>query len=543
MNIPLSIWLSNLQFLLAALSFFAFFSAAALYLDSWIAVRRASLLLIRSVGFGLLALWAAFQGVSVAPDGSAVALQESLLTLALAIIALSFFAERLPGRPLEARVEDAVAPTEPPRVSAQTQQKNTRQVFAFLATPLLASARFVSPLLGLAIAGRLWYQATARLERGRKVLAWAMFFLAVSWLVTALRSFPSVRGGGLSVLAEPFGAFWVVARVAEMLGIVLLLRWTWGFLRFRLFPQLYLTVVGAMLSASVVAAIVLIVILVQRTQAQTLRALETNAHVFVFTLEELQSQITLVASALGNRSALVEAVAANDVGQIVTTLGNPVEEFRVGAVTVLNAGGEVVRSVGSELKEGESVSADPVAIRAFQGEGVSSPMLYEGPELSTVTVRAGAPLIKDGAVVGGILVDFPVDSVFLDRVKRLTGLEVVLHGRSRQAATTLRDASGRPRLGLVGEAVLLTEAVLNEGKTFLGSSLVGSEPFLVAGLPLLDVDNERIAALVVGLPEATFLRSIEASVRAALLSSLALMGISLVPLYGMARVITRYQRS
>lgn len=528
--IPYQHWLSNLDFILGALAAFGFFAAGALYGDSWATIRRSSFLLARAGGFLLLALGA---GLAVVwpVSGAANPFVVLLEVVGLLLVTGSFFAERLPGQPVGSQAQN-------------NRPVGVRDgVAAFVPFPLFALGQFAAALLGLVASVLVWYHSTVKLERARRGLALALLFCALAWGFDGLGATLASQRGALSLLGEPFGTMWVLASILRGLGSFFLLRWVWGYLRFRLFPQLYLTVVGVAIAISVSAAVFVSVVLAQRAQEQTLDTLDTNVRVFAFSLEELKAQLALVASALSGRTPLVRAVAENDPVGLLTALGDPTADFHIGAATVLNAGGEVLRTIGGGSPVGDSFSEDPAVVRAFQGTIVSSVHVAPGPEFPTVSVRAAAPLVGDGRVVGAVLVDLPVDRAFLDRVKELTGLEVFLYGGTTRAATTLRDEYGRPRTGIEGEDERLVASAYGEASGFRGLVTIGAEPFLASARPLLDVDQERVGLLAVGFPQRAFLQSVENALRMTRAGALALLLVSLLPLYALSRSIARYQRT
>ncbi len=514
-EIPPSYWLTNLHFVIGALSFFAFLTSAALYLDSWHTIRHSPLLCIRGIGFLILALWAGINGALEATVGEYTVWIHILQLTGMLIITATFFEEYLPGRP-------------------------DKIVIAGFSWGALSSwiLYCASPLLAFVLAGRITYQATVKLERRRILLACAMLLFGLSWSITAVSLLPLGQTGLLSVLTEPFGLGWRIALALSGLASAVLLVWAWGFLHFRLFPQLYLTVVGTVVTAFVIATMSLSSQLVANSQQQTLRLLSTNVKVFAFSLEELKQKMSLVGNSIATRSALIAAVSLNNPAAIDTALGNPIKEFDISGVTVLNSGGEVVATLGTTMRLGESLSNNTMVQRAFRGETVSSIHNSRGSEFPTILVRAVAPLIETGKAVGALIVDFPVDTAYLDRIQELTGLEITVYGNETLSTTTLRDADGRPKIP--GGESKLAQDILSATQVFQENAMLGHERFSVAGLPLTDSNQKRIGAIAVGISETELLRSLDQAATRTFIVSIALIVCSLLPLYAVARVIARY---
>jgi hypothetical protein len=246
-----------------------------------------------------------------------------------------------------------------------------------------------------------------------------------------------------------------------------------------------------------------------------------------------------VAAAITAREKLITAAQENNPQISSEQLGDPIADYEVSAAYVLNAGGELLATSGTESIIGQSFAHDPVAQRVLKGKITGSPLLESGVEAPTIIVRSGSPLVRDGQVVGAVLVDTPLDTAFVDRVGTITGLDVTVYAERNRAATTLRDSDYRPLVPTIIEDQVLADLTLNQGKVFTGSSTLASLPYFMAALPLTNVDNERIGVLAAGLPAQQLINALMYGTRMSFLIAFGLLAAALGPFYFIAKFLAK----
>lgn len=407
-----------------------------------------------------------------------------------------------------------------------------------------ALAIFLLSLVAAASTALLLSRLIVHITRGRTrelsrfALSTVLFILI--WLLEAANALPAVHAGPLSLLFTPFGPAWYVQHLLLITATFLLITYTWHYISLRLLPQFYLTQVAIGLSAFVLSTVIFTAVLFRSAEAQALSSIEADVKTFALALRELTDRTAYTAAAIAAREALVEAAAQNSEAQAAAALGDPIALYTVSAAYVINAGGELIVTQGAESVLGTSLAADPVAKRVLEGNVTGSPILDEGPESPSLLIRAGSPLVRDGRVVGAVLVDTPLDTAFVDRVGEVTGLDVTVFAQQHRTATTLRDDAGQSLVPASMEDPDLADTVLNQGQTFRRASTLASRPYFIAALPITNIDEARIGALTAGLPAQALVDSLARSTRTSFLTAFALLAAALAPFYAIARLLTKH---
>ena len=402
---------------------------------------------------------------------------------------------------------------------------------------------FIATLLGAIIGLGLIARLIAHITRGQtkelKTLAAAMALLVPAWLLEAINALPSVHSGFLAIIFEPFGLAWYVEHFLILAGVALLVIWSWHYITLRLLPQFYLAVVAIGLTSFVLSTVIFTTVLFNTAEQQALKSIEADVRTYALVLSELTDRTIFTSAAIGARGGLISAAQDNNSDQAKDELGDPITDYKVSAAYVLNAGGEIITTIGAESIIGQSFAQDPVAIRVLKGELAGSPILQPGPEAPAIIIRAGTPLVNDGQVVGAILVDTPLDTAFVDRVGNVTGLSVTVYAEQALVATTLRDDNGRPLVAATIEDPEIINTTLHQGNVFAGTSTLASKPYFVAAIPLTNIDGVRIGALAAGLPEQELLDALKAGTQTSFLVAFGLLLLSLAPFFFLAKFLAK----
>lgn len=408
-------------------------------------------------------------------------------------------------------------------------------MLAFI-TPIFALA---SVIAALGLIARLIFHIKRGVTHELKMLAFAFLLLTLAWLVAALDTLPAIHASFLTLIFEQFGIAWYVEHGLLVIGIGLLLRWTWHYISLRLLPQFYLSVIAIGLTSFVISTVIFTSVLFRTAEAQALRSIEADVKTFTLVLQELTDRTAFVAAAIAAREELVTSAQENNSQVSSEKLGDPIANYRVAAAYVLNAGGELLATSGTESVIGQSFAHDPVAQRVLKGDITGSPLLESGVEAPTIMIRSGSPLVRDGQVVGAVVVDTPLDTAFVDRVGDITDLDITVYAERNRVATTLRDSDEQPLVPAIIEDQKLADVTLNQGKVFTGSSTLASLPYFVAALPLTNVDEERIGVLAAGLPAQQLLDALTHGTRTSFLVAFGLLAGALGPFFFLAKFLAK----
>jgi len=200
-------------------------------------------------------------------------------------------------------------------------------------------------------------------------------------------------------------------------------------------------------------------------------------------------------------------------------------------MTVTDAKGNVLAR-GHSDKTGDSVLDQDTVRRALRGE--ASVGVIAGTVVP-FTLRAGAPIRRDGKVVGTVAIGASlVREGFVDDIKSFTGLEVtVFKGDTRVMTTIVRE--GKRAIGTRMDNPKVMETVFNAGKTFLARNQILGSEYETAYWPILDMEGKTIGMWFIGMPVASILAAQDRVTH----SSLVVMGAVLPVMIALAWLLAR----
>lgn len=190
---------------------------------------------------------------------------------------------------------------------------------------------------------------------------------------------------------------------------------------------------------------------------------------------------------------LIEAVTRRD-HAAAAAIGKELMEMAGSEfITITDEKGMVVAR-GHSPKYGDDVNNQETVSAGRHGKSVV------GVVTGTVvpfTLRAGAPLMRDGKVAGTVGIGISLTSeAYVDKLKKDTGLEATIFRDDVRAMTTLMQ-DGKRLIGTRLQNAAVSEAVLQRGETVSGRLELLGRPFSVVYWPILNMAGKPWAC---GLP-------------------------------------------
>ncbi len=138
------------------------------------------------------------------------------------------------------------------------------------------------------------------------------------------------------------------------------------------------------------------------------------------------------------------------------------------------------------------------------------------------TLRAGAPILHDGKVMGTVGLGISLSSEnYVDRLKKETGLEMtVFLGNVRAMTTLTRD--GKRLIGTELENTAVTDAVLKRGESVSGELQLLGKPFQVLYWPILNMAGKPMGMWFTGQPLNSVVTAQQEALRNTLLATLGI---------------------
>ena len=213
---------------------------------------------------------------------------------------------------------------------------------------------------------------------------------------------------------------------------------------------------------------------------------------------------------IAGNPALVEAVARRD-HAAAAALGKELMDMAGSEFITITDEKGIVIGRGHSPKYGDDVNNQETVAAGRKGESVV------GIVAGTVvpfTLRAGAPLVHEGKVVGTVGIGISLASeAYVDRLKKETGLEAtIFKGDIRAMTTLIRD----------GKRLIGTKL---QNTTVSGELQLLGRPYSVVYWPILNMAGKPVGMWFTGQPLDTVVQARREALRNALLAAL---GITLV---------------
>ncbi|MBF0482108.1 MAG: cache domain-containing protein [Desulfovibrionaceae bacterium] len=164
-------------------------------------------------------------------------------------------------------------------------------------------------------------------------------------------------------------------------------------------------------------------------------------------------------------------------------------------VVFTDAEGKVVAR-GHDNTYGDSIAGQECVRRALGGTGVAA---IEAGKVVKISLRASAPVMRDGRVIGAVIVGMNISGSdnFVDGVKKTMGVEAtIFYGNTRESTTILKD--GARVVGTVLDNKELAASVLERGQDETIPITLFGKAYLGLYWPLMGGDGKPVGMLFIG---------------------------------------------
>ena len=415
-------------------------------------------------------------------------------------------------------------------------------ILFFDPTPWLFLFAFLTALL-------LWLHYTKGIQSEWRFFAIGYFFLAGGLGVAMVASFFAESTNVLIAhLVAPYQTLWIIEHLLKLIGAVCLGAWAWGFIRFRVFPQIFSSFVAISFILFVATALFYTGFLLSRAQEQATHDLKANIKTFDFALRKVKESAILAARITAVNPNIREAIKRNNREALHTNLNTLMFENETDFMLALNTGGQVLARAEDKERFGDSLANDPVVWRALDGKASVTASVEEGIAIPQMSIKAASPVIDttetgEAEIIGAVITGYRLDLAFVDGVKKITDLEITIFANDTSAATTFTSPeTNLPLLGIKETNQTILNTVLKKGDIYTGTALVLNNPFLTDYVPLREIEETPVGMLFTGRSQASLLALTGETMRRTFTLSILFMIFSLFPLWWLARFIAHNQQ-
>ncbi|MCE5243686.1 MAG: methyl-accepting chemotaxis protein [Syntrophobacteraceae bacterium] len=228
---------------------------------------------------------------------------------------------------------------------------------------------------------------------------------------------------------------------------------------------------------------------------QSEKAIDLTAHAVRSALAEKAELLKRFSTSFAARPDLAEALAKKDTPSLQRIAKELMVHNKLEILAIAGTDGNVVARGHSE-KHGDSISSQPNVKRAAAGE--VSVGIEEGA-LVKLSLRAGAPVKVNGAIVGTITTGFDLSSnnTFVDEIKKHFDIECTLFKGDERISTTL-EKGGKRLTGTKMDNQAVIETVLRKGEKFLHKNMIQGKTYYTAYWPLVGADGKITGMFFIG---------------------------------------------
>lgn len=557
----------NLHFVTGLFAALVFFAVFWLYFDAWLANRDEVKEIFRWAGFLLLSLSFLVYATVIEQSVLGRSLLGDKSEMVSGVLRLLGFLSIVIGElmdPLQAVPEDSgletedfvpetpaeatAAETETARVESAKpagkgkgkKAKKSKSAMMLTAASTTNLMHWLTPLGALAVALFYWRRATTGLERHLKPVAYAFGLLFGFELLSLTRLWTNSTNPTLARLAEAFGPVWWLTHLLLLASALVLGWWVWQYLTKRFVSQLFMIFTSMILAVFLVTTVSFTYLLLSNVQTSSLNNLGTAAGVLNYAINSKKTETRADSQTIGENAAVAAAVSAADHNQLASLTSGFLNRTSTSSLMITDTNAQVLLRAENPDHYGDSVSSDTVVRRALIGEDSSSVSSQPGVLAPVIYIRSASPIRNaQQQIVGAAVVSLVLDNAFVSGIKTATGLDSSIYAGNEVAATTFLAPDGLSRwVGVKETSSAVDNTVLKNAQTYKGSVSVLNRQFLGVFTPLKDVNNNIVGMLFIGQPSVDIIRAAGHSIELTFIVTAALMLLSIVPAFVVARYIS-----
>ncbi len=390
------------------------------------------------------------------------------------------------------------------------------------------------------IGGIFLHHSTKGLEKHLKPLAIVFFIISLSEFFSLAENFRSSSNVAINSLAAAFGPMWILEHVLLLIAAVILGKWVFTYLLKRLQTQLFMIMSTGIIAIFIITTMIFTFLLLQNFRQDGITHLQTDSNVLLFAMESKKEQTLSDAEVVAQNPQVTAAIASKDKMTLKNLVTSILETKKQGSLLIISPTGEVLARGEDPGRIGDSFANDSIFQHVIRGQNISSVVTKDGVLAPEISIVSGTP-IKDatGTIVGVVLVGSPIDSAFVDGVRKATNLSVSVYASNILSATTFLAPDGKSRLlGIKEETPQIKKTVLENGHAYSGSVSILNVPYFAVYLPLKDSDQIPIGMLFVGSLQLGVLQAAGKSIELTFLITALLVVLSIIPAYLISKYIS-----
>lgn len=513
--------LDNLDFLVNVILFLSLFATSWLHLDSWKLNKKKIFYLVRSIGFLFLA---------ISFLASATRTNNELL------IYISYISKIYGSIAVFWSLANMKVLKNPTKITAP--------VFLIPALPNLFEINkylvFFIPIAYLPLIVSLFVRVKRGLEKQLSGLLISLVFLTSAEALKIFYFWSDSKNVFINNILSNQGQLSLLILATEAIAAFILIKWIWGYIRFRSGIQIFFTNLGLILIIFIFTTLAFTYLLLNNIEDNILDGLKTNAKVGLYSIERLQFEAISNAKSIAVNSNLISALESNDRSGLFSITNKFMTDQNLDFLVVTDSRGRMITSAEDKEVRNVSFSEDPTFKSALSGKPLSTFYKKDGALAPTIEVRSSAPIfdINNNEIIGTVITGFILDSPLLDGIKELTDMEITIYGDNIRSASTINLDQEKTRyIGVADNNSSISDSVIGKGSIWMGTMTIVNRPYYLVYLPLKNYEGKTIGMISVAKPQSVLTKLSESSIQTTFLISVILLVLSIAPSYFVSRNI------
>lgn len=512
--------LNNLDFLVNIVLFLSLFATSWLHFDSWKLNKEKSFYLVRSIGFLFLAI--SFL-TSATRSNNELFIYISYISKIYGSIAVFWSL-----------------------VNMKVLKNPTKTTAAAFLLPIMPSLfeinrylSFLVPLAYLPLIVSLFIRVKKGMEKQLSGLLYSLVFIGIAETLKVFYFWSDSKNVFISNALSNQGQLSLLILAIESIAAFILIKWIWGYIRFRTGVQIFFTNLGLILIIFIFTTLAFTYLLLNNIEDNILDGLKTNAKVALYSIERLQFEAISNSKSIAINSNLITALAEKDRDSLFSITNKFMVDQNLNFLVITDNQGKMITSAEDKEIRNVSFSEDPTFKSAISGKPLSTFYKRDGALAPTIEVRSSAPIFDDNnKIIGSVITGFIIDNPLLDGIKELTDMEITIYGDNIRSASTINLAQEKTRyIGVVDNNSDISDSVIGKGSIWMGTMTIVNRPYYLVYLPLKNYEGKTIGMISVAKPQSILTKLSEKSIQTTFFISVALLVLSIAPSYFVSKNI------
>jgi methyl-accepting chemotaxis protein len=212
-------------------------------------------------------------------------------------------------------------------------------------------------------------------------------------------------------------------------------------------------------------------------------------------VERMMADYVGLAQSQAVRPNVINGVATADHGLLKKMGQDLMKTGQTDFIVFVDAKGTVLAR-GHDDNHGDSIAKQECVIKALAGSNCST---FEPGKVVKISLRASAPVQKDGKTIGAVIVGMNVsqDNAFVDAIKKLLNVEcTIFFGNVRESTTIMTE--GKRAIGTTMDNKEVLESVLGRKEVHLLRLPLFGKPYMAAYWPFFNAEGKAVGMFFLG---------------------------------------------